>query len=865
MQEVSRGARIEAGGPDGFDADLYLASNPDLRAAFDRGLIGSALEHWREAGEAETRAGARPTLLDHPPVSAPAPGGVDATGLDRDLYLALNPDLAHSLGAGTAQAGDAGEVDAVVRHWLAYGAVEGRFGFGAPVPWDRALGRALAGAAPRQDGCDLFVEADPQAGEEAAIGRRILAALRAGACPVSLRAYTSRDGRLVMEAGREGSTPTHGVTLIVATPSLCRQILATIGPDRLAGRTVLGCFAHAPLRRHMPDGLLLSTLDAVLVPTGGEAGLLRAVSPVPVHEVAIVPARLVARAAARRALGLWNTDRVIVEEDVHADTLQADLHASVAAGDRAGDPRPNRLHALDDIPDPWTGASRLLAAADRFVPAARGRATRHADATAADLSDAPPSPSPTLAEMGCGLVALFASARGAARGAACLPVPSLPAHAMSTAANAPVLSLLVEAEHLMPWLVARLEGQGWGFFELCVVVPQAVARAREPTATAGWDPRIRLVAADPDDLGLAAALRVATGTHLLPVHDTSELARIADGLGAIAARLAEADRPQLLVEAAHAAELGDGANGTVTGDCGRLSLQDRIQSGLTPPVAVSRTAFERIDGAVFLGRPADRFYGLTLALARGGVSIGAVELPGRSEAPAAEAAIAGERSLRHHIVALGGPGAVEPGFLPATFRIRRFAARSAPIALLAVGDAEDIWDKVAASDTEHVLLVARPIRPPGRGVLAALAEGLADPGVGVVCPVVLAFDMTIVEAGLIATPGEGPMRAEEAGWPLDASGPGARALRIRNVHAASLCLATRRSLIREFAAEPAAEAGDAGPLATLARRIGRAGFRILATPFATVRLLRDGADCSPTDGRAEEAGDGWPSGLRQRS
>ena len=845
MQEVPPRSDGGARGPDGFDADLYLASNPDLRAAFDRGLIGSALEHWREAGERETRAGSRPTLLDHPCVPPGTPIAAAAIGLDRDLYLALNPDLASEIGKDDG---------AATAHWLAFGAIEGRPCFGARAPWDRALAERTSATRLATDGCDLFVEADAQAGEEATIGRRVLAALRAVSYPISLRAYTSRNGRLVLDAGAR-LAPIHAVTLIVATPSVCRQIMATFGADGLAGRTVLGCFARAPLRRHMPDWLLLSTLDAVLVPEGPEAALLRAVSPVPVREVGIAAARLPPRGEARRSLGLRGTDRVAVEERMSEDNRDGGLYAVVVPGEPASEQRSLHAERFDDVPDPWTGAFRLLAAADRFVPEARGRATRRVDAAAAGLCDARSPPTYTAA--GRRLVLLFGQARGAPRGAARLPLPRLPAEAESAAAQAPVLSLLVQAADVCRSMIARLHDQPWGFFELCIVCPDVEVTAEWAGAV---DPRVRPIAAEPNHPGLAGALRVATGTHLLPACDRAAAERIVDALPAIARRLSEADRPALLVEAAHAAELVGGTDL----DFGPLPLRARIESELTPPVAVSREALDRIGGDALLGGSGDRLYGLTLALLRDRAAVGAVALPDPAPAVAGEEMIAGARMLRHHLVMLSGRDcAVEPGFLPATYR-RRPDARCTPFEVLAIGGVIDLAGLVAAVTTEHVLLAAAAIRPPDADALASLVSALTDESVGGACPIVMAPDLTIAEAGLIATRGATAPSCEEAGWPLHASGPGRRVLRARDVHAASLCLATRRSLLIEVAREVAAvPEGEA--VAAVALALRRAGLRLVSTPFAVVRLLSDCAGCPRDGGRAEEVEDGWPSGLRQRS
>ena len=51
--------------PHAFDKDLYLALNPDVRRAVKRARSGSADEHWRTLGRHEEIEGARPTIGKH--------------------------------------------------------------------------------------------------------------------------------------------------------------------------------------------------------------------------------------------------------------------------------------------------------------------------------------------------------------------------------------------------------------------------------------------------------------------------------------------------------------------------------------------------------------------------------------------------------------------------------------------------------------------------------------------------------------------------------------------------------------------------------------------------------------------------------
>lgn len=92
---------------------LYLAVNPDVKAAILRKEFKSGREHFELAGRAEGRKGAA------------VPADWDETG-----YLQVNPDVAAAVKNSTFVNG--------YHHWLAAGRAEGRLGGFRPPNWDEA-------------------------------------------------------------------------------------------------------------------------------------------------------------------------------------------------------------------------------------------------------------------------------------------------------------------------------------------------------------------------------------------------------------------------------------------------------------------------------------------------------------------------------------------------------------------------------------------------------------------------------------------------------------------------------------------------------------------------------------------------------
>ncbi len=86
-----------------FDADFYLANNPDVAAAVDAGAFGSAFEHFFLFGAEEGRD--------------------PSAAFDTAFYLATNPDVFGAV--------DAGGFDSAFQHFILFGQFEGRAGTSA--------------------------------------------------------------------------------------------------------------------------------------------------------------------------------------------------------------------------------------------------------------------------------------------------------------------------------------------------------------------------------------------------------------------------------------------------------------------------------------------------------------------------------------------------------------------------------------------------------------------------------------------------------------------------------------------------------------------------------------------------------------
>ena len=901
---------------DAFDEGAYLAANPDVAAAFANGLIETGRAHWRDAGEAETRAGHRPGLLDasgapgspRPELDEAATGAALAGlgALDVAAYFAMNPDLAAAFGTDHA----AGR-----RHWVTHGRLEGRIGPGDAPYRDRAVSLERLLALPF--GIDLYMPA-LEIGLEGQAGHQLLASLRAAGIAVSVRPYDDRADIPRVTAAAGARPPGHRVSLFVASPLALRALHRMLQRAVFDATYVVGLVPRLALARHMPDYPLFGLLDELWVASEAAALRLAAVAPLPVRQIALPPRPLPPRDEARRLLGLPQA-RAVLALDATASLAVPDATASGAVPDATAllavpdatallavpdatallaVPDATALLAVPDatasgaVPDPTasgavsdataSGAvlhgvlaqlgrraradgplllvratlataaavdaalrdtpgatfrcdplrpgegSLVLAAADAVLRTdaiahelagheARLRpmnAAAMAVFLAADPDGAPPAAAPpaaapptagtTPAEAGARIRAIlehlgltipqprFTATIGRTRDA------MLPA-AMAPGAGGvarPVLSLLLPGAGLdrpaLDLVVAALGAQAHPFWELCVDWPAGAVDPGRRRAALPPDPRIRLVTAPG-----AARWSASTGDHVLPVRDRDEALRRAGQLVALAALIARED-PDLVVRA--------------DPDASAAVFVDTIEAGgpAAEPIALRRAL------------AADDLAGVVLRLARAEARIAAfADAAGIGPPPLAAEEI-GRRARRHHVRRALGPTAfVEPGLLPATWRIRRrWPAGVAPCALRLGGGAMDLRHAILAAEAEHVVLLWGGTVPEGDAV-AALAELLLDDGIGAAGGLVLRdADATAAQA-------------------TQGRGPGHAVLRVRNVDVADGgALAVRRSaLFGRPGAVPAIVHPDLdAQAATLCRTLHEAaGLRVVATPFARFR------------------------------
>ncbi|NET36426.1 MAG: DUF4347 domain-containing protein [Cyanothece sp. SIO1E1] len=99
---------VEAGAT-AFDESFYLASNQDVAAAVEAGLLSSGLEHFEAFGQAEGRAPVNSAQVDPFPLPLL---------FDESFYLAANPDVLDAVNTGFFSSG--------FEHFQAFGKFEGR-------------------------------------------------------------------------------------------------------------------------------------------------------------------------------------------------------------------------------------------------------------------------------------------------------------------------------------------------------------------------------------------------------------------------------------------------------------------------------------------------------------------------------------------------------------------------------------------------------------------------------------------------------------------------------------------------------------------------------------------------------------------
>lgn len=839
---------------DEVDSALHLAANPDVALAFDRGVVGNGVEHWRDAGRAEQSAGSRPSL---PTAMVEAVTAIDVepdAAFDTASYVAMNEDLARAFGADT---------EAARRHWAEHGRVEARFGAG-DAPY-RKRAPDLAALLARPFGVDLYLPIGEPTG--APIGDRILSELRRAQIPVTLRPHVATDDRPRLAADEAVRAGSCRISMIAASPVSLGRLMRAYPSGHFDRSYVIGLWDVAPVSVHMTAYGLFGALDEVWVSSEAARVRLASVSPVPVRYVRLPVRPLPARNEARAALGL-DPDVVAImldERDVPPEKHALDaIVGAVGAGGallliRARPGSTTRLTALIgavahvrvhiDQAVPGHG-SLILGAVDALIAAggidtadARGAGIPLVRPLAASIeaflsgpSDATPesplgNPRPVgdlLSMLGLDRPApAFATFLGRSKHSS-LPVPSEPGFA-KLSPTLPVVSILLDGRAASRADIVRVAAacaaSPHPFWELCVAGTDSLSRLSLPP-----DPRIRLAVAtrDPTMAGLLdRAASIATGTHVLVARSTTEALAAAASLAAIAASLVAQPDIDLLLPGA---------------PCSIDRIQTIGQS--LRPVVIRRSAL--LSAGAFHGRhDTVAEYELLLALSRSSIGFCVDAAPARDpDLPDADEAA--RLALGEHLRTTVSPLAVvEPGLLPGTWRRRTRRLRLPQTTMiipttskLAPSDLpagttmqrNGLADPHAAYATEYLVFLDGPIARLAPDALPALLGYAEEAEIGAVGGRVLNHDGTLSQAGLM-------LRAEDGA--LEPADP-ALALSVHNPDAIGAVLAIRRSILLEAGGFDTALSAAAGVsfdllVADLCLRLARdLALRVTYTPFAVL-------------------------------
>ncbi len=861
---------------DDFDDALYLASNPDLRRAFEDGVIGSARDHWRDAGRAETLGGGRPSLADAVLADAGLAAGSSARmapGLDVASYLEMNADLPAVLG---------GDLEAARRHWVDHGSLEGRFGAGDAPFRDRRpdVGAVLT----RPFGVDLYM--DVEGHRPAAVGgRRLLRAIRRAGLAVSIRPFVTRDDIPRVQAGEAGRPASTRVSLIAASPPTLRRLHRLYPDGHFDATYVIGFWPDAAVKPHFADYQTFGAVDEVWVSSSSLYERLASVAPVPVRLLALPAARLPARETARGRLGMpLDARAIMLGADLVADGnggLRLPAHVADLAG-AGGTPKSGRTRLLVMRADARSieaaeaaarsfenaivvtdqrvgGASLVLAACDAMI-ASPGLEADIADAHRAGLAVIAPTRMALAAylESGAGIAPVGLGARaldirgtlealgldapmpkfvghiGRSRNAS-LPAPVRRAGEPLSPA-CPVVSILVDARVSNAGSVGRvaaaLASAAYPFWELCMGGAPAIARDSLEA-----DPRIRLHPGSPQATRAAVlnnAAHVATGSHFILARSMSEAVAAASSFVAIVRQIrADPDADILLA----------------CDPPGCSVMADRIDAGVIRPVVIRASAFHGAGGLRALFDPAAE-YDLLLRVRGAGGVVACVPsgLAGRDAEPH-DAAEAGRLALNAHLRETVGPLAfADSGLVAGTYRRRTYVDGSLH-PTIRLGRA-CLADQAEASG-DYLVMIDEGIDEPGPESLDALLEFLCEQEIGAVGGLILRADTTVHHAGL-RLGADGALVASGRGLPKDPTGPVPSAFIVHNPDAVGGVLAVRRSVLLQAGGfEPALRATEGVTFdllaADLCLRLGEAfGLRTTYTPFAVFTRRSADVDRTPT-------------------
>jgi GT2 family glycosyltransferase/glycosyltransferase involved in cell wall biosynthesis len=263
-------------GADRFDEDLYLALNPDLAAELQAGTISSGRAHWLHIGAEQERAGLRPSIVHDDHYK-----GVEALP-DPALDLKNFDSETYFLLYPDVWKAVGNSPDAARAHWINHGRLEGRVGPGiAPYRnWQTSPQAVLE----KPFGINVFGPFAATSGLGTA-ARGLLRALRSVGVRIGLHPFDVSRAKPRILPAEIGHTPRYRINLLLANADQIARLTALYPPGTFDNAYNIAVWAWE-LAAFRPDWFsAFGPLDEVWTNSQFELESIGAVSPLPVCKI----------------------------------------------------------------------------------------------------------------------------------------------------------------------------------------------------------------------------------------------------------------------------------------------------------------------------------------------------------------------------------------------------------------------------------------------------------------------------------------------------------------------------------------------------------------------------------------------------
>ena len=260
-----------------FSEALYLAVNPDVAAQVAAGTLSSGLEHWRAIGRREEIEGRRPSLKDDALYADMPPPGLDSP-VDTSRFDAESYLLLYP----DVRERLGSKPEAALHHWVHHGRFEARVASGvAPYgAWRARAAEVLA----KPFGINVFGPFAATSGLGTA-ARNLLAALVTTGIPLELHPFDVTQGLPRITPAARARAPLYRLNLIMANADQIARLTLLYPPGFFddAYNIAVWAWELAAFRSDWHGSF--APLDEVWTNSHFELESIGALSPVPVHKI----------------------------------------------------------------------------------------------------------------------------------------------------------------------------------------------------------------------------------------------------------------------------------------------------------------------------------------------------------------------------------------------------------------------------------------------------------------------------------------------------------------------------------------------------------------------------------------------------